>query len=650
VVLVVIVLATVASLVQPLQPAEPPSLVDATAAGDLSSVKDALARGEAPDTHDRSGRTALMVAALRGDGDIVTALLDHGAATDIRTPEGDTALTLAAAGGHETIVRLLRGRGAMPSSDAAFVAAPAPVPAAVLPPEGLAVSAVQLVPVLTGLSSPLYLTHAGDGTNRLFVVEQPGRIQVLRLPGSTPAVFLDITPKVLSGGERGLLGLAFHPGYAVNRRFFVHYTRQPDGATVIAEYQASAGDPDLADGTETVLLVVLQPFANHNGGTIEFGPDGFLYIGLGDGGSGNDPDNRAQDLDDLLGKILRIDVDVPNPPALYSSPADNPFVGASPGRDEIYAVGLRNPFRFSFDRQTGALIAGDVGQGMREEIDVIVRGGNYGWRVFEGSLCTGLDPALCGAGGFIAPIAEYDHSAGRCSVTGGYVYRGAQGTLPVGTYVFGDFCTGEIFQLGQVAAGAPLELLLDTTSSLASFGEDEAGEIYVVGLEGSVFRLAASPAPPGGGGSGPAPAPSDGGSGGGDGGCFIATAAFGSPLAWEVHALRRFRDRYLVTHWPGRLFVTAYYRMSPPVADVIRRHPGLRASTRLALRPMIWGARLTERFPAGMLVLILTALCGSGFLCGRWLRGMVRPGCAPAGTTPKRRRSPSSTSSSTPPA
>jgi glucose/arabinose dehydrogenase len=646
--LVVLVLGAVVSLAQPSLSTDPLSLLDATAAGDLASVREVLARGGSPDMRDSSGRTALMIAAVRGDGDIAAALLDHGAAVDVRTSEGDTALTLAASGGHENVVRLLRARGA-PLAGAAFVAAPAPAPAAILPPERLAVSALQLVPVLTGLDSPLYVTHARDGTNRLFVVEQPGRIKVMRLPGTTPNAFLDITAKVLSGGERGLLGLAFHPDYAVNRRFFVNYTRQPDGATVIAEYQASASDPDLADDTETVLLVIPQPFANHNGGMIEFGPDRFLYIGMGDGGSGNDPDNRAQDIEDLLGKILRIDVDVPNPPALFSSPADNPFFGATPGRDEIYALGLRNPFRFSFDRQTGDLIAGDVGQGAREEIDVIVRGGNYGWRVFEGTLCTGLDPASCGAGGFITPIAEYDHSGGRCSVTGGYVYRGTQGTLPLGTYVFGDFCTGEIFQLSN---GVPQELLLDTTSSIASFGEDEAGEIYVVGLEGTVFRLAADAPPSGGGGSGPAAPPSDGGSGGGGGGggCFIATAAFGSPLAREVQILRNFRDRYLVTNWPGRILVAAYYRLSPPVADVIRTNPALRAATRLALRPAIWGARLVERSPAWAFTLILATVGGSGLLCYGWLRGMVRPGCAPAGTTPKRRRSPSSTSSSTPPA
>ncbi|MGH7312453.1 MAG: PQQ-dependent sugar dehydrogenase [Candidatus Rokuibacteriota bacterium] len=461
--------------------------------------------------------------------------------------------------------------------------------------------AIQLEPVLAGLSSPLYVTPARDGTNRLFVVEQPGRILVLQPGAPTPTVFLDITSRVLSGGERGLLGLAFHPDYAVDRRFFVNYTRQPDGTTVIAEYQASATNPDVAADAETALLIMLQPFANHNGGMIEFGPDGFLYIGTGDGGSANDPDNRAQNINELLGKILRIDIDMPSPPAPYSSPPDNLFFGGTPGRDEIYAVGLRNPFRFSFDRQTGELIVGDVGQGEREEIDLVTLGGNFGWRVFEGTRCTGNDPALCSSAGFIDPTAEYDHTGGRCSITGGYVYRGTRGVLPVGAYVYGDFCTGEILQLHPVASGAPQTLLLDTTLNIASFGEDEAGEIYVVGLGGTVHRIAAAPPPQrmrSGGGS-----------------CFIATAAFGSPLAQEVQALRHFRDRYLMTNAPGRAFIAVYYWLSPPAADVIRRHHALTAATRLGLRPVIWGARFTERSPGWMLALFPVVAGGGCLLC-----------------------------------
>ena len=342
-----------------------------------------------------------------------------------------------------------------------------------------------LEPVLTGLSSPVFLTSARDGTNRLFVVEQPGRIKVLPPGATTPTVFLDITARVIAGGEQGLLGLAFHPQFASNRRLFVNYTRRPDGATVIAEYRVSAANPNLVDQAETVLLVIPQPFANHNGGMIAFGPDGLLYIGMGDGGAANDPGNRAQNVEDLLGKMLRINVDQPNGSVPYSSPPDNPFFGPAGGRDEIYATGLRNPFRFSFDRSTGQLYLGDVGQGVREEIDIITRGGNYGWRVFEGTRCTGLGPAACDAANFVAPVAEYDHTGGRCSVTGGYVYRGTRATLPAGTYIFGDFCTGEIFQL----QGTTMSFLRGTGVNISSFGEDEAGELYVVNLGGTVQRL-----------------------------------------------------------------------------------------------------------------------------------------------------------------
>src|SRR5689334_2245953 len=234
-------------------------------------------------------------------------------------------------------------------------------------------TAVPLVPVLAGLASPIYVTNAHDGSNRLFVVEQPGRIKVLQPNATAPTVFLDITSRVLSGGEQGLLGLAFHPQFVSNGRFFVDYTRRPDGATVIAEYQVSAQNRNVAGTTERVLLVIPQPYVNHNGGMVEFGPDGFLYIGMGDGGSGNDPENRAQNPNELLGKILRIDVDHAAPPPT------NPYANGSGGRPEIYAIGLRNPFRFSFDRATGQLYVGDVGQDEREEVDIVTAGGNYGW-------------------------------------------------------------------------------------------------------------------------------------------------------------------------------------------------------------------------------------------------------------------------------
>jgi len=342
--------------------------------------------------------------------------------------------------------------------------------------------AIYLRPVLQGLAAPVLLTSAGDGSGRLFVVELAGTVKVVAAGSATPVLYLDIADRVLDGGERGLLGLAFHPDFGGGEtRFYVHYTREGDGANVIARYQAGA-TPAITKASEDVLLVVAHPFANHNGGMIAFGPDGYLYIGLGDGGSANDPGSRSQNIDELLGKILRIDVSAPG----YAAPADNPFVGTA-GRDEIYAVGLRNPYRFSFDRSTGDLLVGDVGQGQREEIDIVTLGANLGWRRYEGTRCTGLDPT-CATTGLTFPIAEYDHSGGRCSVTGGYAYRGTRGTLPYGAYVFADYCTGEIF----VRWNGVVSVLVDTTLNISSFGEDENGELYVVGLGGSVHALDAA--------------------------------------------------------------------------------------------------------------------------------------------------------------
>ncbi|HKY03817.1 MAG TPA: PQQ-dependent sugar dehydrogenase, partial [Blastocatellia bacterium] len=350
---------------------------------------------------------------------------------------------------------------------------------------------IQLEPVVTtGLSSPVFVTNAGDGSNRLFIVEQGGIIKSIRPGSSAQTVFLDITTRVLSGGERGLLGLAFHPLYSSNRRFFVFYTRQTDGALVIAEYHASASNPNVAETTETVILTIPHPGqSNHNGGMIEFGPDGFLYIGTGDGGSANDPPNNAQNINSLLGKMLRIDIDRPNGSIPYSSPSTNPFFGATAGADEIFAIGLRNPFRWSFDRATGELYAGDVGQRDREEVDIITRGGNFGWRIMEGSICNpAFNQGMCTPpAGHIPPISEYSHSAGRCSITGGYVYRGVRSTLPMGTYLFADYCTGEIFMMQRGLNTSPV--LLDTAMNIPSFGEDESGEIYVVDHGGAIHRI-----------------------------------------------------------------------------------------------------------------------------------------------------------------
>lgn len=345
---------------------------------------------------------------------------------------------------------------------------------------------VRLSTVLSGLSSPVFVGHAGDGTNRLFIVEQGGTIKVLRPGSSTAMTFLDIRTKVVAGGEQGLLGLAFHPKYSSNGRFFVFYTRRGDGALVIAEYRASANS-DIAGTTETTLLTIPHPInTNHNGGMLAFGPDNSLYIGVGDGGAGNDPPNNAQNPNVLLGKILRINVDQPDPAARtpYSSPPDNPFANGS-GRAEIFALGLRNPWRFSFDRLTGQPWVGDVGQNVREEVDTpLLKGGNYGWRPYEGFLCTNIDPLRCVSSSYIAPLFDYSHASGRCSVTGGYVYRGPLGVLTAGTYIYADYCTGEIFVWNDVQ-----QLLFDTPMFISSFGEDEQGELYVVDLNGSISRI-----------------------------------------------------------------------------------------------------------------------------------------------------------------
>ena len=357
---------------------------------------------------------------------------------------------------------------------------------------------IRLQPFLSGLSSPVFMTSARDGTNRLFIVQQGGIILVLQ-PGSTaaPTTFLDLsgTPgPVLSGGERGLLGLAFHPQYATNRRFFVYYTRKPDGAIQISEFTASTANPNVADTAERHIITILHPTnSNHNGGTVAFGPDGYLYAGPGDGGSGNDPPNNAQNINQLLGKIIRIDPTAPGTTPAYTSPATNPFFGATPGADEIYAVGMRNPYRFSFDRGgTNQLWAADVGQGSIEEVDIIPLGANMGWRAYEGTQCTNLNPQECTGGtnpiNHTPPIFQYGHTGGRCSVTGGFVYRGTQGSLPQGSYVYADFCTGEIFLYNNNVPQQPA-LLLDTTRNIAGFAEDESGEIYMIGLGGTIEKI-----------------------------------------------------------------------------------------------------------------------------------------------------------------
>jgi len=341
---------------------------------------------------------------------------------------------------------------------------------------------------------PLQLTHAGDGTNRVFVVEQAGRVYVFPnrsgVPESQRKVFLDIRRLVSrADNEEGMMSIAFHPKYRQNGAFFVYYTIRPL-ATVIARYRVSHDDPDRADpqSAETILTFP-QPYSNHNGGSMQFGPDGYLYIGLGDGGAGGDPQRNAQDLTSILGKLLRIDVDHESPGLKYAIPVDNPFADRADGtRRETWAYGLRNVWRLSFDRKTGTLWAGDVGQDLWEEIDVIVRGGNYGWNLREGT--HPFRPHLARGGEkLIEPIAEYGHSVGK-SVTGGGVYRGKLLPELDGAYLFADFVTGIIWALRYDGKKMTHHEVVATPKlPVSSFGEDEPGEMYFTAFDGCVYSF-----------------------------------------------------------------------------------------------------------------------------------------------------------------
>ena len=344
--------------------------------------------------------------------------------------------------------------------------------------------------VVTGLDAPVYVTAAPGDPSRLYVVEKPGRIRVVRDGELVAQPFLDITASTSSGGERGLLGLAFDPDFATNRFLFVNHTNL-DGDTRILRYTASSADQaDVA--SVQVVLEVGQPYSNHNGGHLAFGPDGMLYIGLGDGGSGGDPEGNGQNRATLLGSMLRIDVSsIP-----YTVPADNPFVGAAGVAPEIFAYGLRNPWRYSFDGATGELWIGDVGQNQLEEISwatlAVARGGNFGWAIREGTACYRTDP--CESAGLIGPLHEYDHAEG-CSVTGGYVYRGQAFPSLIGRYFYADFCDGWVRSFrrdGDVAIDHyDHSADLGTIARIASFGEDLDGELYIVSLAGSVYRVTA---------------------------------------------------------------------------------------------------------------------------------------------------------------
>ncbi len=352
--------------------------------------------------------------------------------------------------------------------------------------------------ITSGLSNPIFVTFAPGDSLRLFIVEQGGEIKILKDGNLLGTSFLNIQSKVLSGGERGLLGLAFHPQYQLNGFFFVNYTDN-SGNTVVSKFSVSA-NPDIADfSSEVIILTQAQPFSNHNGGMIAFGPnDGYLYIGFGDGGDSNDPNNNGQNMSTLLGKMVRIDIEGASP---YSIPEDNPFSLATDTAREIWVSGLRNPWRFSFDRTNGNLFIADVGQNESEEIDVVTNssngGQNFGWRLKEASNCfipsTNCDPTAK----LTDPIYEYVHggSPHRCSVTGGYVYRGCAIPELTGAYIFGDFCSGDIwsFQFDGEAIFDFLDLSNDLNISifqLSSFGEDYYGEIYLTLLnDGKVFKI-----------------------------------------------------------------------------------------------------------------------------------------------------------------
>ncbi len=335
--------------------------------------------------------------------------------------------------------------------------------------DGGSIPDVAVVPVVRGLDSPTHVANAGDGSGRLFVVEQRGVIRVVKGGKLLPRPFLDIRKRVKSGGELGLLSVAFHPGYRKNGRLFVNYTSGKGGLhTVVSEFKASGGAADPA--SERVVFTVPQPYSNHNGGQNAFGPDGLLYVGMGDGGSGDDPHDNGQRQDTLLGKMLRVDVDS--------------------GRPEVFARGLRNPWRFSFDPVAGRLLAGDVGQDHWEEIDVVEEGGNYGWRVMEGSRCNPGIARDCDKTGFIPPVHDYGREDG-VSVTGGFVYRGAAVPELCGTYVFGDFGSGRIWGLRLDASGkkSAHRLINDSGMMISSFGVDEDHELYAADIRGALYRL-----------------------------------------------------------------------------------------------------------------------------------------------------------------
>ena len=371
--------------------------------------------------------------------------------------------------------------------------------------DGDSIPDIHLERFVSGVDKPVAIAHAGDNSGHLFVLEQPGRIRHIVNGRLLPEPVLDLSTAISAGGERGLLGIAFHPRFEHNRLLYLNYTaRRPNLKTYISEFRFGEKNIDL--DSERVLLTIDQPWGNHNGGQLAFGPDGYLYIGVGDGGAGNDPENNGQDLSTLLGTILRLDIDRRSDGRQYAIPPDNPFITTPTARPEIFAYGLRNPWRFSFDRQNGVIYAADVGQNEVEEIDIIEKGKNYGWRVMEGPQCTPGVNSQCSTEGYVLPIYSYRHDAGR-SITGGYVYRGTAIPELCGTYIYGDFVSQAIWGLryaeGQIKQHKTLynpksiwnlaiDYFRDDGLLVSTFGEDENGEIYIAAYQsGIIYRIAA---------------------------------------------------------------------------------------------------------------------------------------------------------------
>ena len=340
----------------------------------------------------------------------------------------------------------------------------------------------------------VHITYPDDGTARFFLVLQPGQVKVFSRETASPSIFLDISDRISNeGNEEGLLGLAFHPDYSENGYLYIYYSTDSPRRSVLSRFSVKEDDPNQANpDSEVIVMEIPQPFNNHNGGQIVFGPDDYLYVGLGDGGSRGDPNRHGQNLETLLGSILRIDVRPDESGNAYVIPKDNPFIGHSDTkvREEIWAYGLRNPWKFTFDKITGQVWAGDVGQNDYEEIDIIQRGLNYGWNVVEGTHCYPSHVETCNQENLEPPIYEYPRSRGNCSVTGGYVYRGSLVPSLHGAYIYGDFCSGRIWALWYDGTHVTENLeLTEAPGGISSFGEDHDGEIYILSFDKNIYRL-----------------------------------------------------------------------------------------------------------------------------------------------------------------